>query len=126
MTGGNGAGSRATVIVADDDPAIRFVCRINRELEGYRVVEAANATETRECIRKTDDAVVLLDSRLGPDDGAALAREVRSGRPDVGIAVMTADWRVDDAAVGLPAAKVIRKPFRPEHLLDAVRGLACR
>ena len=33
------------VIVADDDAAIRLLCRVNLELEGYRVLEANGLEE---------------------------------------------------------------------------------
>lgn len=112
------------MIVADDDPGIRLVCRINLELEGYRVLEASNAAETRRCVRDADDAVMLLDSRLGPDDGVALGDELRATRPDLAIALMTGDSRVHDAAVRAFAARVIRKPFTLDQLLETVRELA--
>ena len=34
-----------TVLVVDDEPSLRLVCRVNLELDGYRVLEAPNVAE---------------------------------------------------------------------------------
>ena len=39
-----------TVLVVDDEPALRLLCRVNLELEGHRVLEASTLTEARELI----------------------------------------------------------------------------
>ena len=114
----------ATVIVADDDPGVRLVCRLNLELEGYRVLEASSAREVRERLGEAGEGILLLDSRLGADDGIALAQELRKERPDLPIALVTGDTRADDPAARALTGHVIGKPFALEDLIASVRTLA--
>ena len=117
-----GVTAQDAVLIADDDPAIRLLCRVNLELDGYRVVEAANADDVDGALASGDVRAVLLDVHLGPDDGLAVARELRRTRPDVKVALLTgsaqrqADW--DALADGFLA-----KPFRLEDLAETVRLL---
>ena len=65
------------VIVADDDESIRLLCRVNLELEGYRVLEATGLEEiSRIADAEEEVALVLLDIHLGREDGI----EVAAGR----------------------------------------------
>lgn len=114
----------ATVIVADDDPGVRLVCRLNLELEGYRVLEASSAKEVLQRLEEVDgDVVLLLDSRLGADDGIALGGELRRERPDLPIALITGDTRADDPEARGLTSHIIGKPFALEHLIATVRTL---
>ena len=95
---------------------------MNLELEGYRVLEAERAEEVLTVLDREDIAVLLLDVRLGKDDGRALARTLRDERRDLAVALVT----------GLPVGKedrgltraVIKKPFSLEQLIGTVRALA--
>jgi DNA-binding response OmpR family regulator len=117
--------SRRTVVVADDDAALRMLCRINLELEGYRVLEAQSARELEELVNSERVDVVLLDVRLGSDDGREIARGLRSERPDVAIAFFTGSAPVEQH-VGSIADDVLSKPFSLEELSETVRRLASR
>ena len=66
-----------TVVVADDDAALRLLCRVNLELEGYRVLEVENAHELGRVLAREDVALLLLDVHLGRDDGVDVARRLR-------------------------------------------------
>jgi len=39
-----------TVLVVDDEPSLRLVCRVNLELDGYRVLEAPNVAEAEQML----------------------------------------------------------------------------
>jgi DNA-binding response OmpR family regulator len=56
---------RATVLVVDDDPSLRLLCRVNLELEGYRVLEAGDLAAARSALSGDDVDVILLDVHLG-------------------------------------------------------------
>ncbi len=115
--------SHRTVVVADDDPALRMLCRINLELEGYRVLEAQSASELGRLVDSEDVDLVLLDVRLGRDDGREVARELRGERPDVAIAFFTGSAPVEEH-VGSVADGVLSKPFTLDELSEIVRRLA--
>ncbi|HJS70543.1 MAG TPA: response regulator [Gaiellaceae bacterium] len=111
------------VIVADDDAAIRLLCRVNLELEGYRVLEATGLEEISRIADEEEVALVLLDIHLGREDGIEVARVVRERRPEVPIAFLSGsvDFSERSAAVSDAA---IRKPFTLEELIGTVHRLA--
>lgn len=119
----DGRGERL-VIVADDDESIRLLCRVNLELEGYRVLEATGLEEISRITEEEGDvALVLLDIHLGREDGIEVARALRESRPEVPIAFLSGsvDFGERSAAVSDAA---IRKPFTLEELIGTVRRLA--
>ena len=115
-------GREATILVADDDPAIRLLCRVNLELEGYGVVEAASAADVDEALAAREISVLLLDVRLGSDDGRDVARRLRAERPSLPIVFFTGSVVEPDAGAGI-ADGVIPKPFTLEALAETVRRL---
>jgi DNA-binding response OmpR family regulator len=111
------------VVVADDDDAIRLLCRVNLELEGYRVAEAANSRELALVAEEQDVALVLLDVHLGSEDGIEVARGLRERHPEIAIAFLSGsvDFGERSAAVSDGA---IRKPFTLEEFTATVHRLA--
>lgn len=110
-------GDRATVLVVDDDPSLRLLCRVNLELEGYRVVEAEGLDAARAALGNGDVDAILLDVHLGAEDGLALLPAIEdTGRP---VALLTGSPGGE-----LPdGATVIGKPFSIEDLSQTVRRL---
>jgi DNA-binding response OmpR family regulator len=111
------------VVVADDDDAIRLLCRVNLELEGYRVAEAANSRELARVAEEEDVALVLLDVHLGSEDGIEVARSLRERHPGIAIAFLSGsvDFGERSAAVSDAA---IRKPFTLDEFTATVHRLA--
>jgi DNA-binding response OmpR family regulator len=111
------------VIVADDDESIRLLCRVNLELEGYRVREATGLDEIARIAEEDEVALVLLDIHLGREDGIEVARTIRESRPAIPIAFLSGsvDFSERSAAVSDAA---IRKPFTLEELIGTVHRLA--
>ncbi|HEX7254762.1 MAG TPA: response regulator [Gaiellaceae bacterium] len=113
-------GEAATVLVVDDDPSLRLLCRVNLELEGYRVVEAANVESARTALAEEPIDAILLDVHLGNEDGLALLPAIENhGRA---VALLTGSPGVllpDDATV-------IGKPFSIDELSETVRRLVGR
>jgi DNA-binding NtrC family response regulator len=114
------AAERATVLVVDDDPSLRLLCRVNLELEGYRVVEAESVGAAQAALADEQIDVILLDLHLGNEDGLALMPAISAqGRP---VALLTGS-----PGMHLPdGATVIGKPFSIDELSDTVRRLAGR
>ena len=114
-----------SVLVVDDEPSIRLLCKVNLELEGYRVLEADTLAEARRHLRENDVDAVLLDVHVGREDGRELLQEIRSGRPACGIALFSGSSEVGAAAT-VDADAVIPKPFLLEQLLGTVDWLVRR
>jgi DNA-binding response OmpR family regulator len=115
----------ATVLVVDDDESLRLLCRVNLELDGYRVLEAADVGEAEEVLRREAVNLVLLDVHVGPESGIDLMRTVREHGGAPPIVLVTGSARLD-AATQAEADGVVTKPFRLEELLGVVRRLASR
>ncbi len=114
---------RRLVVVADDDDAIRLLCRLNLELEGYRVEEAVSSQELAKVTDAEDVALVILDIHLGAEDGLDVARGLRERRPEIPIAFLSGSVDFGERARMLADAS-IRKPFTLEELIGTVHRLA--
>ncbi|MEX2046111.1 MAG: response regulator [Chloroflexota bacterium] len=119
-------GHVATVLVADDDRAVRALVRVTLMAQGWRVLEATTPEETLTVARRERPEIVLLDVLFEgtPRDGFVVCRELRSSGATRGVRVVMLTARDDPesrafaSAVG--ATAYIVKPFGP---LDLVRML---
>jgi DNA-binding response OmpR family regulator len=116
---------RRAVLVVEDEPSLRLLCRINLELEGYDVLEAATLAEARAAVASRPPNVVLLDLRIGNENGADLIDELRSRTPPVPVAIVTGSAGVGPGPEGLADA-YLRKPYTIDDLLSTVKNLASR
>ena len=114
-----------TILVVDDDASLRLLCRVNLELDGYRVVEARSAAEAEESLAAGGVDLVLLDVHIGVDDGIALMRSLRQRKHTASVVLFTGSAQLD-AETRAEADGVVAKPFRLDELLDVVRGLVRR
>jgi DNA-binding NtrC family response regulator len=112
----------ATILVVDDDPSIRLLCRINLELEGYDVLEAETLGEARKRLDEHDVRAVLLDLRVGRESGTDLLGDLHARRPPIPVAVVSGSAELGAADEALAAA-MLRKPFTIDQLLETVRKL---
>jgi DNA-binding NtrC family response regulator len=111
------------VLVVDDDPSIRLLCRINLELEGWTVREAASLTDARRELAAEQASVVLLDVHVGLESGVKFLDELRREHPGVPVAMLTGS--IEHPTIGeVPAEAVITKPFTLDQLSQTVRVLA--
>jgi DNA-binding response OmpR family regulator len=116
------------IIVVDDDPSLRQM--VTRYLEDNNVPtkSASNRSELNRHIAGIPPSLIILDLRLGQDDGLDLLREIRS-HSDVPI-IITTGHRPDeiDRIVGLElgADDYIIKPFSLRELLARVRAVLRR
>jgi DNA-binding NtrC family response regulator len=115
-------GALKTVLVVDDEPSIRLLCRVNLELEEYRVLEAATLTEAREILEGDDVDVVLLDIHVGKASGYDLLDELRAAESHVAVALLSGSATIDHQADEVDA--VIGKPFELDELSRVVGRLA--
>lgn len=119
-TGGHAAPSR--VLVVDDEPSIRLLCRINLELDGHEVLEAESLATVRATLAEEDVDVVVLDVHLRGERSDVLVAECHARRPPIPVVLVTGS--VDVTHPGLAGADaMLPKPFELEALLSAVRDL---
>jgi CheY-like chemotaxis protein len=118
------------VLVADDESAIRLLCRVNLRLAGMEVLEAANGATAIEIARRELPDIILLDVMMPEVDGwevvAELARDVATR--DIPIVFLTARSERVDQRRGLEAGAVayVTKPFDPVRLGSFLQELLDR
>jgi CheY-like chemotaxis protein len=119
-------GAGHTVLVVDDDPALRMLCRVNLELDGYTVLEAGTVDDAAQSAGSGDVDVILLDVRMGAGVGDGLTLLDRLPQPRPGVALLTGS--VDLTAFERPVEvdAIISKPFALEELATVVRELAAK
>jgi len=115
-----------TVVLADDEPAVRQYVRTILRNEGFEVWDASDGMEALERVRQLDGSVGLLvtDIRMPRMDGPALAEAVMREYPGIPILFISGFWLdVDQEQRRFPdrPCGYIRKPFVPKALLEAVR-----
>jgi CheY-like chemotaxis protein len=112
--------ARRRVLVADDEPAMRVLCRVNLQVDGVEVLEASDGSEALEVATRERPDLVLLDVMMPGIDGWEVARrlEADAATRDIPILFMTALAGADDRRRGFEAGGVgyIVKPFDPIQL----------
>ena len=127
--GFRGSGDRQVcVLVVEDDPALQRMI-LNYFVENnIRTVVASGRQEMVGQLDSTEVDLVILDLRLGQEDGLDLLREVRA-KSDVPVIIITGHRRDDiDRVVGLElgADDYLTKPFNLRELLARVRAVLRR
>jgi two-component system, cell cycle sensor histidine kinase and response regulator CckA len=116
----------ATVLVVEDDDAVReLTCRVLRR-SGHSVVSARNGIEGLDVLRSRDDVqLVIADIVMPGMNGVELGEHVRREFPHLPI-LFTSGYVAPDVgdAVGLAdGSRFMEKPYRPEQLVSRVSEL---
>lgn len=112
------------VLVADDERPIRLLCRVNLELEGMDVVEAANGPQAVELAIAEPPDVAVLDVAMPGLDGWEVADRLRGEESTRSIALvfLTAMTGPDAERLAKERGGVfVAKPFNPLELAGVVR-----
>jgi CheY-like chemotaxis protein len=111
---------RTRALVVEDDAAMRLLCRVNLELEGFAVREAATLAEAEAALAAERPDVVLLDVHLGGEQTLELLARIRAD----GIPVALVTGSVDIHDYRDSADAVLAKPFEPQTLVETALRLA--
>ena len=118
---------RTRVLVIDDEPPIRLLCRVNLEAEGMEVLEAADGPSGLDQARRERPDVVLLDVMMPGLDGWRVAEQLLEDdrTSEIPIIFLTARAEFRDRARGLDIGGIdyVTKPFNPLDLAPLVRRL---
>lgn len=114
----------ADVLVVDDDLALARYASMVLRLEGHTVHVATDAKGFCDALGDHVPDVVVLDVRLGRDDGLVLLAGLREEHPGEGITVVLHTAEAWDALAprlaGLGVRAVVPKPSDPDRLRTAV------
>jgi DNA-binding NtrC family response regulator len=111
------------VLVVDDEPSIRLLCRVNLELDGYEVLEADSLSSARAALAEEDVDVLVLDVHLHRERSDPLVAECHARRPPIPVVLVTGSVEITDPGLS-KADAILPKPFELDQLLSAVRKLA--
>jgi DNA-binding NtrC family response regulator len=109
-----------SILIVEDDPSLRLLCRVNLELEGFVVHEASTLAAARAALARLRPHVVFLDVHLGREHSDELLDELRES----GIPVVLVTGSADVADYRARATEVLAKPYAPEALVSAAKRLA--
>jgi signal transduction histidine kinase/ActR/RegA family two-component response regulator len=106
-----------SVLVVDDDSAVREVTRNILADLGYEVVEAGSGGAALELLGRVRIDIALLDFAMPGMNGAELAKEIRARRPHMPIVFATGYADVS-ALSDESEERIVQKPFNEQELLQ--------
>ncbi|MBB5802911.1 two-component system response regulator MprA [Saccharothrix ecbatanensis] len=117
-----------TVLIADDDRAIRESLVRALELEGYAVVDVDDGVKAVTRVRRQKFDVLVLDVLMPELDGLGVVRLLRAEGDRVPVLMLTARVETSDRVAGLDAGAddYLPKPFELDELLARLRALLRR
>jgi excisionase family DNA binding protein len=129
LANSRGAPSRGApvILIVDDDARLREFVRVNLEMDGYTVREAANAAEGLTALEEEPPDLILLDVMMPEVDGWEMLRRVRERHGVDSIPVIMFSGKVDErtaeTATERGAQAFIGKPFDPQQLIQSTKQL---
>ncbi|MFJ6654776.1 response regulator transcription factor [Streptomyces sp. NPDC091377] len=117
-----------TVLLAEDDRAIRHALERALTLEGYRVTAVADGVEALASAHRTPPDVLVLDVMMPGIDGLQVCRVLRAEGDRTPILMLTALVETQDRIAGLDAGAddYVVKPFDVEEVFARLRALLRR
>jgi CheY-like chemotaxis protein len=116
------ADQRNTILVVDDEPAIRALARRILEMQGYRVLLAEDGISALEAYERRSHPIhlIVLDLTMPRLSGHDTYKRLREIDPSVRVLFSSgySSDQLDDAEIG---TGFVSKPYRPDDLTRAVR-----
>jgi DNA-binding NtrC family response regulator len=114
-----------TVIIVDDDAAVRDMLSSILEDEGYSVETVNNGKQAIKACEKVAYDVALVDIALPDIKGTELLHKLRQLQPKMVNIIVTGNPSYENAVKALyeKADGFITKPFDPQELLETIRKL---
>ena len=114
------------VMVVDDEPDIVYVVRVILRSAGFEVTSASGVEDALTKLSEEEPDLILLDLRLGRDDGwrflETLHADGRTGRIPVVIVTGQTGPEAEDRATQTGARGFVTKPFVASDLVETVRS----
>ena len=112
-----------TILVVDDDPALRDILSKTLSMENFQVEIAEDGHQALEILQNNKDIVLLLsDVQMQPMNGHELLKNCKNMFPDLAVILMTAYGTIENAVNAMHdgAADYLVKPFEYKTLIDLV------
>lgn len=110
--------SKGKVFLLDDEDLIVSVLAKSLKSEGYEVYPETETDGVIEKIKSWDPDVLLMDIRMPDRNGIDILEEIKEGKIDTQVVMLTADDAVETAvkAMKLGAADYLTKPFNTDEV----------
>src|SRR5690606_25491809 len=119
-----------TILIVDDESAIRDMLRVALEMAEYKCLEAGNATDAHSLIIDEKPDLILLDWMMPGTSGIELARRLKRDEvtANIPIIMLTAKGEEDNKIQGLEvgADDYITKPFSPREMVARLKAVLRR
>jgi CheY-like chemotaxis protein len=116
-----------TILLVEDEEAVRRLAAVILRSSGYTVLEARNGEEALGAYGKSASMIALLvtDMIMPGINGRDLAEMLRASRPQIGVLYISGytDKAFDGDSTFGPGTAFLQKPFAPEALARKVRDL---
>ena len=120
--------NEATIVVVDDEPAIRDLLATSLKFSGFAVEMAATGSQAIETIEKNKPDLIVLDVMLPDIDGFTVTRRIRQEGINAPILFLTARDDSQDKIMGLSVGgdDYVTKPFSLEEVVARIRAILRR
>jgi DNA-binding response OmpR family regulator len=120
--------SKPSILIIEDDPAIRRGLSDAVQFGGYLSIEAADGLKGVPLALSSECSLVLLDVMLPGKDGFLILEELRELKPDLPVIMVTARGLSEDRIRGLKrgADDYVVKPFAIDELLARIEAVLRR
>lgn len=81
--------TQKTILVVEDEPALRHALEQKLENEGYTLQSARDGEEALKLLKKDKPSLVVLDILLPKIDGVAVLHEIRNMYPELPVIILT-------------------------------------
>ncbi|HPA44304.1 MAG TPA: sigma-54 dependent transcriptional regulator [bacterium] len=114
--------SRSSILIVDDEKDVHYSFQRFLAPLGCRVDSALSGEEALACLDRNGADLVILDVKLGGDDGLQVLRTIRESHPHIPVIMMTAYGTTETAieATRRGAYDYVIKPFDPPKMKDLV------
>ncbi len=119
-------GTAITVLIIDDDIAVRKFVTDLLIARGYKVISAVNGIEGLKIIQKEKVDIVVSDLIMPEKEGIETIKEIKSSNPEIKIVAMSGSIYKDTflkAAKGIGAHEIVHKPFRNDEIIEAIENV---
>ena len=115
--------SRPTVLIVEDDAALRDALCATVELAGFAVESADSGSRALQLVENSDCNLIISDVQMPGMDGLGLLHKLKTNVPDIPVVLMTAYGTIEKAvdAMRAGASDYLVKPFEAEILVKMIR-----